>query len=82
MISHDDECDLCNYVNDIPDDDILNRTITIDEILNVIKLLPNGKSGGSDGMLYEMLNHGSDLLIEYLHALFNNILDRGHFPDM
>ena len=82
LTAHDDECFMCRDVNNVhvPEDDVLNRDITIDEMINVIKQFNNGKSGGSDGVIYEMLKHCPITVIEYMHTLFNRILRQGDFP--
>ena len=77
LTAHDDECRMCRYANNVPEDDDLNRDITIDEIINIIKQF---KSGGSDGVIYEMLKHCPIPVIEYMHTLFNRILRQNYFP--
>ena len=80
LTAHDDECLMCRDANNVPEDDVLDRDITIDEIINVIKQFNNGKSGGSDGVIYDMLKHCPITVIEYMHTLFNRILRQGYFP--
>ena len=36
LTAHDDECPMCRDANNVPEDDVLNRDITIYEIINVI----------------------------------------------
>ena len=85
LAEHDVSCMLCMSVDDPVDDnhnDMLNKNITVSEIRDVINDLPDGKSGGIDGILCEMIQCGTDALITYMHVLFNKILVTGIFPDM
>ena len=68
LAEHDVSCMLCRSVDDPVDDnhnDMLNKNITVSEIRDVINDLPDGKSGGIDGILYEMIQCGTDALITY-----------------
>ena len=60
---------------------LLNGQITVAEIDNVIQNLPNNKSAGIDGLLYEMFKASSDIIKPLLLALFNKILNIGIYPD-
>ena len=55
--------------------------ITNQELLKSIKQLRNNSSGGPDLLLNEFFKNGSNVLLPYLHKLFNSCLTRGHFPD-
>jgi hypothetical protein len=60
---------------------LLNAPITLDEIAQVINNLPNNKSPGVDGLVYEMYKHASHILLQPLCILFNTILCSGQYPD-
>ena len=75
---HTEMCNLCQ--NDSPD--VLNVTITNTEICDVIKDLPNGKSPGIDGFIYEMYKNGLPFLLNTICHLFNTILNTGTFPEL
>ena len=76
IIAHDTDCLAC--LNDDPD--ILNNDIEINEILSVISDLPNGKSPGSDGIVYEFIKYSPVNIITTICSLFNIILQTGNFP--
>jgi hypothetical protein len=82
LFLHDSECDICSNEDASIGGEMLNRDISMAEISDVINHLPNGKSPGVDGILYEMIKTGSDTLMRYMHMLFNSILRTGQFPDM
>ena len=77
LLIHDDNCVLCENC----DDEILDVPISKEEIMAVINDLPNGKSPGADGVLYEMIRNGAVHIIDYIHTLFNKILETSIFPD-
>ena len=58
----------------------LDVEITEQEIVNAIKQLNSGKSGGPDRLLNEFFIYGIYVLPKYLSKLFNAIYDSGHFP--
>ena len=59
----------------------LNAEISHDEIKKAIKDLKPGKSSGEDLLLNEFYLHGKEILLPYLHKLFNYVFDQGIFPD-
>lgn len=59
----------------------LNSKITSTEIYKSIKELKNGKSSGPDRLINEFLTNGMDILVPYLHTLFNTIFNKGYFPN-
>jgi hypothetical protein len=69
---HDSECNMC--LSNEPN-------LTLDEIAQVINNLPNNKSPGVDGLVYEMYKHASHILLQPLCILFNTILCSGQYPD-
>ena len=81
LAEHDRECLLCS-LDTQNENDSLNKTITVDEITAVVNDLPSDKSGGIDGIVYEMIRSGHECLINYLHPLFNKILSTGCYPDV
>ena len=58
----------------------LNLPISKDEVKHAIAGLKNGKSGGLDGVVPEMLKCGGEETIDFLHKLFNKIFDCGIYP--
>ena len=60
---------------------ILDEKITVEEVINGISELSNGKSPGEDGILNEMLKSAREVLVPYLVILFNKILDSGQYPE-
>jgi len=54
--------------------------ITMDEIVNAIQNLKNGKAPGTDNILGEMLKCSSNYITPYLCKLFNHIFTSGKFP--
>ena len=61
--------------------DELDAEISVDEIFNAIKKLNTGKSCSEDGLLNEIFIKCKDILVPYLHKLFNNVLNSGYFPE-
>ena len=55
----------------------LNLPITVEEILNAISQLSNGKSAGSDRLLNEFFINDKEILTPYFHSLFNKIFFSG-----
>jgi len=64
-----------------PDNDILNRPITENEIKCSIKNLHKNKSPGPDGICIEIYKHTLDTISPFLYRLFNEILESGSFPE-
>jgi hypothetical protein len=58
----------------------LNKEISEDEVLNAVKKLNDGKAGGIDGIVTEMLKAGGEVVINFLTKLFNHIFDHGIYP--
>src|SRR5437016_5534403 len=59
----------------------LTDKITLQELKNTIKNLPNGKATGPSKISYEHLKHLLDRMMENLLILFNNILTSNIIPD-
>ena len=62
--------------------DELNVPITLDEIKRALKQLRNGASGGPDLYINELFKNGSDVLLNYIHTLFNKVFEVGYFPEI
>ena len=62
------------------DNSVLNRDISVDEVLKAAKNLKNGKSCGIDEISNEMLRISVPLLLEHFTLLFNHILQKGTYP--
>ena len=55
--------------------------ITIDHIVESVKLLRPGKSGGANGVMSDSFIQGTNLLYQYILVLFNAMLTHGVSPD-
>jgi len=69
-----------NQLYDSMENDILNISITQDEISKSIANLKNNKSPGRDNILNDLLKAGKEQLLSPLEKLFNTILNSGTFP--
>ena len=49
---------------------VLDREISLEEIAVCVRKLKNIKTGGSDGLVGELLKYGGMGMIELLHQLF------------
>ena len=54
--------------------------ITIKEIKFVLNKLKNGKAGGPDGIINEVIKYSCNITLKSLSKLFNLILKSGHYP--
>lgn len=61
-------------------DDELNLEITLEEVVNALKLAQKSKSSGPDGIVYEMLKNSTQETTLILAKLFNNIKNNGQIP--
>ena len=57
--------------------EILNRSITIDEIKKVIMKMKNGKGGGLAKIIPELIKEFDDNLLGLIIIVLNNIFDSG-----
>ena len=62
--------------------DILNSSFTEDEVRLCISNLPDGKAGGVDGILNEMLKCTNDIIAPLLTLLFNKLRLTGEYPNI
>ena len=62
-------------------DELLNSSISADEIRGVVHKLKNGKSAGSDNVLNEYIKYTLDDMLPIYVLLFNTILDTGFIPE-
>lgn len=62
--------------------DELNLPISMEEIKLGVSQLRNGTSAGPDLFLNEFLKNGTQMLITYIHTLFNKIFEIGYFPEI
>ena len=51
-------------------DPVLDREIELQEIARCVRKLKNNKTGGSDGLVGELLKYGGSGMIHLLHKLF------------
>ena len=61
--------------------EILNSSITEEEIINSVKRLKNNKASGVDDVMNEHLKCTVNYLLPVYHKLFNLILDSGKIPE-
>ena len=59
----------------------LDKHITHEEIINVVKNLKLNKAHGIDNLINEYFMASIDILVEHISTIFNAILDLGFFPD-
>ena len=57
-----------------------DRPISIEELEEVVKYLPNGKAPGLDGVCYEHVKIGGSTLLSNLLSLFNMIIMKEEIP--
>lgn len=57
------------------DDDVLIQPFTVDQVATVCNNLPNGKSGGSDSIVYEHIKYGGESLLVVLCSIYNVICE-------
>ena len=59
----------------------INSPITVDEIIQAVKILKNNKSPGRDDLLNKYFKSSLDLMLPIYLKLFSIVLDRGVVPD-
>ena len=62
------------------DDYTFNYSITAEEITSVINTLPEGKSPGIDGITYEHIKYGGEIIVELLLKLFTYVIELEEIP--
>ena len=62
-------------------DSVLNSTINIQEVRNMVSNLKNNKAPGLDMISAELLENLDDRLYQVFVHLFNKILKNGNFPE-
>ena len=63
------------------DDNILNASITENEVQLATRSLKTGKSAGCDGITNEYLKNSSERFMAFYVKLFNIVFETGIFPD-
>ena len=63
------------------DDNILNASITENEVQLATRSLKTGKSAGCDGIIHEYLKNSSERFMAFYVKLFNIVFETGIFPD-
>ena len=51
------------------------------KLKKAVKQLRNGPSAGPDLYINELFKNGSDVMIKYVHVLFNKIFELSYFPE-
>ena len=79
---HEVENDVLGAADDVDiENSAFNRPISKEEVLLSISKLKNKKAAGPDGVINEMLKHGSGLIVDFLVKYFNALFDKGIYPD-
>ena len=79
--------DIENQINDINQNSedntarVVNIPLTIQDIHEIIRSLPNGKASEFDGITYEHLKYGRETMVCVLLKFYNCIIDREEVPD-
>ena len=60
---------------------IFTAPLTIEEISEVVRSLPDGEAHGFDGITYEHLKYGGDMIIHALLNIYTCIIDRKEIPN-
>ncbi len=63
------------------EEDPLNGKVNIEEVRRELKSLKNGKSGGTDGIVNELLKNGGAMMSQGLTELFNLVWKRVKVPE-
>ena len=63
-------------------ENIVCRPFTENSLKTILNSLKDGKSCGFDNIPNEILKYGGDLLLKYLSALYNKILEEGVVPEI
>lgn len=58
-----------------------NSPITEEEIITVVKTLPNGKSPCIDGITYEHIKYGGEIIVKILLKFYNFIIETEEIPN-
>jgi hypothetical protein len=74
------ECPDIN-LNYLPSIDCLDAPITEEEVIRALRDLKNGKAGGPDEVLPEMLKAAGSSITKLLLELFNAIFESGEYPE-
>ena len=75
-------CGDCSAEESLPNVDSLDRPISEEEVLLVIKNLKLGKSSGLDGILAEMFKSADNTVAGFLTDCFNELFKNGEYPDL
>ena len=67
-------------LHNMPQDTMLNRPFTHQEIAEAITKLKNNKAGGSDQIINKFLKHSQNEFVQYYTKFLNLILESGHMP--
>ena len=65
----DSKVDECHRYSVEHDDPVLDREIELQEIARCVRKLKNNKTGGSDGLVGELLKYGGSGMIHLLHQV-------------
>ena len=68
---------VCEFPTDCVEN-VLDREIYLEEIALCVRKLKNNKTGGSDGLVRELLKYGGSGMVELLKQLFTVIWREDH----
>ena len=82
LLDHDLMCPNCSLDQQTSSEelDILNRTITSEEVMAAISSMSNNKAPGLDGITIEFIKGAVQFYCPFLLELFNRILSTGKYP--
>ena len=81
-IEEDDDFDNINISNITELNTDLNREITSEEVLRVIKSLKNNKTWGNDLILNEFLKNSTEKMLDIFSKIFNMVFKSGMIPSV
>lgn len=71
---HDESrCEECQHLQ-------LDGEITQSEVLKAIHGMKKGKASGPDGLPSDFFHHAENVLVKFLHPLFNKVFQSGDYP--
>ena len=83
LLEEDVNTDDTPVSTNVDDDDnpILNRPISVAEVLLAIRKIKPRKAAGPDGIIGEIIKHAGGRVTDFFVKFFNTLFDKGIFPD-